>query len=186
MNSVFGPEVQAYPTCTTYQWLCIQLVNSHFYYAISLCIVCLIYIVIVFVFKSHIFGIFKLSAISLFLYLDHLPVLHFSYFVSVNFEFCVIMLHMFGLSLSTVVGRSVHVLFMLFGFACVQWCLTHIVFCFVFLRIVYPMLPSPLDCQFLIAPSLLSNVYLLHLPICSSPLQSTIDIPLSVAACICR
>ena len=23
MNSVFGPEVQAYPTCTTYQWLCI-------------------------------------------------------------------------------------------------------------------------------------------------------------------
>jgi len=33
-------------------------------------------------------------------------------------------------------------------------------FCFVFLRLVYPMLPVSLDCLFLIAPSVFSNVYL--------------------------
>jgi len=32
-------------------------------------------------------------------------------------------------------------------------------FCFVFLRLVYPMLQVSLDCQFLIAPSVFSNVY---------------------------
>ena len=32
-------------------------------------------------------------------------------------------------------------------------------FCFVFLRLVYPMLPVSLVCPFLIAPSVLSNVY---------------------------
>ena len=38
----------------------------------------------------------------------------------------------------------------------------HIVlsFCFDFLRLVYPMLPVSLDFPFLIAPSVLSNVYL--------------------------
>ena len=58
------------------------------------------------------------------------------------------------------VCRSAHVLFMLFVFACTQWCLTHIVFCFcfVFLRLVCPMLPVSLDCTLLIAPSLFSNV----------------------------
>ena len=30
--------------------------------------------------------------------------------------------------------------------------------CFVFLRLVYPMLPVSLDCSFLIAPSVFSNV----------------------------
>ena len=36
----------------------------------------------------------------------------------------------------------------------------HIVcFCFVFLRLVYPMLPVSLDCPFLIAPSVFSGVY---------------------------
>ena len=35
---------------------------------------------------------------------------------------------------------------------CVYW--------FVFLRLVYPMLPVSLDCPFLIAPSVFSNVYL--------------------------
>ena len=40
-------------------------------------------------------------------------------------------------------------------------CPTHIAlcFCFVLLRIVYPMMPVSLDCPLLIAPSVLSNVY---------------------------
>ena len=33
-------------------------------------------------------------------------------------------------------------------------------FCFVFLRLVYPMLPVSLDCPFWIAPSVFYNVYL--------------------------
>ena len=38
----------------------------------------------------------------------------------------------------------------------------HIVlcFCFVFLRLVYPMLPVSLDCPFLIATLVISNIYL--------------------------
>jgi len=32
--------------------------------------------------------------------------------------------------------------------------------CFVCLRFVYPMLPVSLDCTFVIAPSVFSNVYL--------------------------
>jgi hypothetical protein len=32
-------------------------------------------------------------------------------------------------------------------------------FCFVFLRLAYPMLPFSLDCPFFIAPSVFSNVY---------------------------
>jgi hypothetical protein len=49
----------------------------------------------------------------------------------------------------------------------------HIVlcFCFVFLRLVYPMLPVSLDCSFLIAPFVFSNVYLPEL------LTSKIDPP---------
>jgi len=48
-------------------------------------------------------------------------------------------------------------------FACVWWFPTHIVLCFlfVFLRLVYPMLPVSLDCPFLITPSVFSSVYLL-------------------------
>ena len=45
-------------------------------------------------------------------------------------------------------------------------CLTHIVlcFCFVFLYcLVYPMLPLSLDCLFLIAPSVFSNIYLINI-----------------------
>ena len=34
-------------------------------------------------------------------------------------------------------------------------------FCLVFLRLVYPMLSVSLDCPFLIAPSIFSNVYLI-------------------------
>ena len=43
---------------------------------------------------------------------------------------------------------------------CVQWCPTHIVLCFVFLRLVYPMLPVSLECPFFLAPQVFSNVYL--------------------------
>ena len=32
-------------------------------------------------------------------------------------------------------------------------------FCFIFLPLVYPILPVSLDCQFLIAPSVFSNIY---------------------------
>ena len=41
-------------------------------------------------------------------------------------------------------------------------CPTHIVlyYCFLFLPLVYPMLPVSLDCPFLIAPSVFSTVYL--------------------------
>ena len=34
-----------------------------------------------------------------------------------------------------------------------------VVFLFIFCRLVYPMLPVSLDCPFLIAPSVFSNVY---------------------------
>ena len=51
---------------------------------------------------------------------------------------------MFGSSLPPFVCRRVHVLFTLFVFVCVEWCLIHIVLCFVvFHRLVYP------SCQFL-------------------------------------
>jgi hypothetical protein len=44
----------------------------------------------------------------------------------------------------------------------IYWCPTHIMlcFCFIFLRLVYPMLPVSLDCPFFIAPSVFSNLYL--------------------------
>jgi hypothetical protein len=40
--------------------------------------------------------------------------------------------------------------FVLFAFACVVWCPTHIVLCFciVFLRLLYPMLPISPDFPF--------------------------------------
>ena len=44
----------------------------------------------------------------------------------------------------------------LFAYSCVQ----HI-FCFVVLRLVYPVLPVSLDCPFGIGPSVFSNVYVL-------------------------
>jgi hypothetical protein len=69
---------------------------------------------------------------------------------------------MFDSSLPPVVCRRAHVLLTLFVFVCVQWSLTHIVlfFCFDFLRLVSYMLPVSLDCPFLIALSVFSNVYL--------------------------
>ena len=74
-------------------------------------------------------------------------------------DFC--METMFGSSLPPVVCRKAHVLFMLLVFVCTQWCLTHIVLCLCFVvhRLVYQMLPVSLNCPFLIAPSVFSNIY---------------------------
>jgi hypothetical protein len=70
---------------------------------------------------------------------------------------------MFGSYLPAVVCRMADVLFTLFVFVYVWCCPAHIVFrlCFVFLRLVYSMLPVYLDCPFLIVPSVFSNVYFL-------------------------
>ena len=64
--------------------------------------------------------------------------------------------------LSPVVCKSAHVLFTLVVFAWIYWCPTHIVlcFCFVFLRLVYPILPVSLNGPFFIASSVFYNVYL--------------------------
>jgi hypothetical protein len=69
---------------------------------------------------------------------------------------------MFGSSLPSFVCRRTHALCTLFVFVCVWWCPTHILlcYCYVFHRLVYPMLPVSLECPFLIAPSVFSNVYL--------------------------
>jgi len=91
---------------------------------------------------------------------------------------------MFGSSLPPVVCRKSHVIFILFVLVNVWWCPTPIrehldsppdvggvrvahlysFLCFVLfvfiLCLVYPMLPVSLDCPFLIAPSVFSNVYL--------------------------
>jgi hypothetical protein len=66
-----------------------------------------------------------------------------------------------GSSLPPVVCRRSRVLSTLFVFVCIKWCLTHIVVCVcvVCLRLVYPMLSVSLDCPFLIAPSMFSNIY---------------------------
>ena len=54
--------------------------------------------------------------------------------------------------------RRAHVLYTLFVFVCVWCCQTHIAlcFCFVFLRLVYPVLPVYLDFPFLNASSIFS------------------------------
>jgi hypothetical protein len=55
------------------------------------------------------------------------------------------------------------------------WCPTHIVlsFCFVFLRLVGTVLFVPLDCPFLIAPSVFSIVYIIQHNMCLTPLAQT-------------
>jgi hypothetical protein len=70
---------------------------------------------------------------------------------------------LFGLSLPPVVCRRAHVFFRLFVFVCVLWYkITHIVLCLLFCccRLVNPMLPVSLDCPFLIAHLVFSNVNL--------------------------
>jgi hypothetical protein len=100
-----------------------------------------------------------------------------SYYVSIRSEFRVVKSvvisaynTMFGSSLPPVVCRRAHVLFTLFVLAVVYWCPAHIVlyFCFVFLRLVYPMLSVSLDCPFLKTLSVFFYVYYLciHSYIC--------------------
>jgi hypothetical protein len=82
-------------------------------------------------------------------------------YVTLNYNFCLIT--MLGWSLPPFDCRRAHVLFTLFVFVCILWCPMLIVlcFCFVFLRFVYHnMLPVSLDCPFLIAPSVFSNINL--------------------------
>ena len=69
---------------------------------------------------------------------------------------------MFSSSLPSDVCRRVHFLFTLFMCVCLQCCPTHIVLCscFVCLRLVYHKLPVTLDCPFLIALSVFSNLYI--------------------------
>jgi hypothetical protein len=63
-----------------------------------------------------------------------------------------------------VVCRMAHVLFTLIVNVCVYWCLTHIVFCFifVFLFLLYPMLPVSLDCSFFLLPLRYSLTFIKH------------------------
>jgi hypothetical protein len=49
-------------------------------------------------------------------------------------------------------------------------------FCFVFRRLVHPMLPVSLDCPILIVPSVFSNVYLYSLHDCVDRLGNTKNI----------
>ena len=77
-----------------------------------------------------------------------------SEFRDVHFDYSI--KAMFNLSLPPVVCRRVRVLITLFVFAHVLWCPTHLVLCFCFSS---SMLPVSLDCPFVIAPSVLSNVY---------------------------
>ena len=55
-------------------------------------------------------------------------------------------------------GSSCLITFTLFVFVCVQHIL-YCVFCFVFLRLVYHVMPVSLSCPFLISTSVFSNVY---------------------------
>ena len=73
---------------------------------------------------------------------------------------------MLGSSLPPVVYWRNHVLFTLFVLlAYINWCPIHIMLCLCFVcrRLVYPMLPVSLDCPFLLAPLVFSNVYLTYM-----------------------
>ena len=69
---------------------------------------------------------------------------------------------MFCSYLSPAVCRRAHILSTLFVFVSTWCCPTHIMLsvCFVFLSLMYPMLPVSLDCPLTIAPSVFSNAYL--------------------------
>ena len=86
-----------------------------------------------------------------------------SYYVSLRSEFRIVMSVMISaykrcsvhLCLQLFVGG--HIFYLRYNFCLFAY--SGVVFCFVFLRLVYPMLPVSLDCPFLIAPSVFSNVY---------------------------
>jgi len=104
-------------------------------------------------------GVLVGSVLLIFLDICVVPLCGFTFCCDVRYVFRI--KTMFGSSLPPGVCRRAHVLLTLFVFACAYWCPTHTVlcFCFVFLRLVYPMLPVSLDCSFLIATSVFFNVY---------------------------
>ena len=63
------------------------------------------------------------------------------------------------------VWRRAHILFTLFVFVCVQWCQIYIMlcFCFVCLRLVFPMLPVSLECPHFLSPLRYSVRFILSL-----------------------
>ena len=76
----------------------------------------------------------------------------------IHYDFCI--KTMFGQSLPPVVCRRAYLRYLcLFVFSGVKNILPFL-FYFVFLRLVYPMLPFSLAYPFLITPSVFSNVYL--------------------------
>jgi len=88
-----------------------------------------------------------------------------SYFVFFRFEFCVVMSvtikTMFGSSLPPVVCRwLLSYLRYLFFLACSGVQNIVLCFCFVCLRLVYPMLPVSLDCLLLVTPSVFSITFI--------------------------
>jgi hypothetical protein len=77
---------------------------------------------------------------------------------------------MFGSSLRPVVCRMAHYVICYLCFF-VHSGVQHIlccVFCFVCLRLVYPILSVSLDCTFVISPSVFSNGYLLFVDLFAS------------------
>jgi hypothetical protein len=98
-------------------------------------------------------GVLEGSVLLIFLFFYFVLLCIFTFWVpccDVSYDFSIKM--MFGSSLPLVICKRAHVLFavFVFVFVCVWWCPAHIVlcFCFVFLRLVYHMLPVSLDCPF--------------------------------------
>ena len=65
---------------------------------------------------------------------------------------------MFGSSFLPVVCSRAYVLFICVCLLIVVSNTYCVMFCFIFLRLVYPMLPFSLDCPFMTAPSVFSKV----------------------------
>ena len=95
---------------------------------------------------------------------------------------------MFGSSLPQVVCRRSHVLFTLFVLFAYSGVNTYCVFCYIHLPLclVYPMLSVSLDCPFLLAPSIFSNVYLLVIYLMVSPRFVCVCVCVCVRVLICN
>ena len=74
-------------------------------------------------------------------------------------EFCMTFYSTFDRNFLPLVSTWVHPQFLL-GLSYSSFQFSVFCFCFICLRLVYPMLPVSLDCPFLIASSVFSNVYL--------------------------
>ena len=74
-------------------------------------------------------------------------------------EFCMTFYSTFDRNFLPLVSTCVHPQFLL-GLSYSSFQFSVLCFCFICLPLVYPMLPVSLDCPFLIASSVFSNVYL--------------------------